>query len=324
MEKNCTIRDLAKYVGLSTCTVSKVLNDTEKQLAIPEKTRTRVREAARLLRYVPNVHAQRFFTRRSCVIGLLVPPQEEMGHNAFRDTHFTDMLSGIEAALSATPYNLLMLFNRPEYREENRYHGLFSSGSVDGLLIWGIHRSDRYWKELVELTGPRIFLTSTPDFASNEAVNFIASDYEQSAFGITERLLQAGARRIGWLAGKADTSIIPQIEAGIVRAGTKAHSIRYSEYTEHEGEKLAAELLAEGCDTILATAPQLARGAQKTGVKLIGCCDGQHWTRHADDRFVTALTNDVEIGRLAAERLTGLMEGGDGNIQIKVPVNFSV
>ena len=71
--KNCTIRELARYVGLSTCTVSKVLNDHSGALSIPESTRRKVREAARELNYVPNVNAQRFFKRRSSVIGLLVP-----------------------------------------------------------------------------------------------------------------------------------------------------------------------------------------------------------------------------------------------------------
>ena len=62
--KNCTIRELARYVGLSTCTVSKVLNDHTGALSIPESTRRKVREAARELNYVPNVNAQRFFKRR--------------------------------------------------------------------------------------------------------------------------------------------------------------------------------------------------------------------------------------------------------------------
>ena len=198
--KNCTIRELARYVGLSTCTVSKVLNSPDAGLSIPESTRLKVREAAKKLNYVPNVNAQRFFKRRSFVIGLLVPPQEEMGHNAFHDTHFVDILSGIEQALSTTSYNLLLLFNRPEYKLENRYEGMFSSGFLDGLLIWGAHRSEEYWKELVEVTGPRIFLTSTPDFREDEPLHYVASDYGQSADGIAGRLKAAGCRRFCWLA----------------------------------------------------------------------------------------------------------------------------
>ncbi len=174
-KKSCTIRELARHVGLSTCTVSRVLNHRSGELPIPEKTQERIREAARALNYVPNVNAQRFFKRRSNVIGLLVPPQEEMGHNAFNDTHFVEILSGIEKALCRTGYNLLLLFNRPEFQENNHYAGLFQSGFLDGLLIWGVHRSDRYWNELAALSGPRIFLTSperkaAPRFRSSQAI----------------------------------------------------------------------------------------------------------------------------------------------------------
>ena len=314
--KNCTIRELARYVGLSTCTVSKVLNSPDAGLSIPESTRLKVREAAKKLNYV---------------IGLLVPPQEEMGHNAFHDTHFVDILSGIEQALSTTSYNLLLLFNRPEYKLENRYEGMFSSGFLDGLLIWGAHRSEEYWKELVEVTGPRIFLTSTPDFREDEPLHYVASDYGQSADGIAGRLKAAGCRRFCWLAGKPDTSIIPQLAAGMARAGVTVEesAIRYSDYTEADGERLAAELLQDGrFDALVATAPQLARGAgryvetHKLPVR-IGCFDGQRGTRSKTDHFISALTNDFEIGSVAITRLLALIEGKTQHVQVRIPVDFA-
>lgn len=330
--KSCTIRELARYVGLSTCTVSRVLNHRGGELPIPEKTRQRIRDAARELNYVPNVNAQRFFKRRSYVIGLLVPPQEEMGHNAFKDTHFVEILSGIEKTLIPTGYNLLLLFNRPEYKESNRYEGMFHSGFLDGLLVWGVHRSEAYWKNLAALTGPRIFLTSVPDSDTDMPLPFVASDYEQAAAGIVAELLRTGSHRFCWLAGKEDTSIIPQLRAGISRAGVELPeaAIRYSDYTEKAGEQLAADLLASGgqYDAILATAPQLARGAarylkQNPMPVQIGCFDGQSSTRRPEDNFISVCTNDFEIGKAALEKLIARIEGSEDPIQIKVPVSFS-
>ena len=330
--KSCTIRDLARHVGLSTCTVSRVLNHHGGDLSIPEKTRQRIRDAARELNYVPNVNAQRFFKRRSYVIGLLVPPQEEMGHNAFYDTHFVEMLSGIEKELIPTGYNLLLLFNRPEYRENNRYEGMFRSGFLDGLLVWGARRSEAYWKTLAMLSWPRIFLTSIPDGEAAMQLPFVASDYEQAAAGIVSELLRGNCRRFCWLAGKEDTSIIPQLRAGISRAGVEVPdvAVRYSDYTEEAGEELAAELLASGAgyDAILATAPQLARGAARLLKRnpapvRIGCFDGQSSTRRADDEFISVCTNDFEIGKTALDKLIARIEGCDEPVQVKVPVSFS-
>ena len=47
MQRITNIRDLAKRVGLSTCTVSKVLSDAEHKLKITDAVRQRVEEAAR-------------------------------------------------------------------------------------------------------------------------------------------------------------------------------------------------------------------------------------------------------------------------------------
>lgn len=329
--KSCTIRELARHVGLSTCTVSRVLNHRGGELPIPEKTQKRIRDAARELNYVPNVNAQRFFKRRSFVVGLLVPPQEEMGHNAFNDTHFVEILSGIEKALVPTGYNLLLLFNRPEYKEGNRYEGMFNSGFLDGLLVWGVHRSDGYWKDLAALSGPRIFLTSVPDTDAGTPLPFVASDYEQAAAGIVSELLHSGCRRFCWLAGKEDTSIIPQLRAGMRRAGIDLpeSAIRYSDYTEEAGERLADGLLADNTyDALLATAPQLARGAARFTEShrlpvRIGCFDGQTSTRRPTDSFISAYTNDFEIGKAALEMLIARIEGNDEPVQVRIPVNFT-
>ena len=330
--KSCTIRELARHVGLSTCTVSKVLNYPAEELSIPKSTQEKVRKAARELNYVPNVNAQRFFMRRSFVIGLLVPSQDEMGHNVFHDTHFAEIMSGIEEALCGTAYNLLLLFNRPEYKQENRYAGMFSSGLLDGLLIWGAHRSERDLELLAELSSPRIFLTSIPDSGKeNPPLHYIVSDYEQSARGIAARLKEDGCRSFCWLAGKADTSIIPQLLAGMESAGVipSPDAIRYSDYTEADGERLAAELLENGTyDALVATAPQLARGAarymEQHSLSIpIGCFDGQKQTRLESDRFISALTNDVAIGKNAVEQLLALMEAKKELVQMKIPVSFS-
>ena len=98
LRSSCSIRELAKYVGLSTCTVSKVLNNCAGK-KIPQATQQRVLAAARELDYVPNVNAQRLFQRRSGVIGLLVPANPLTPGNVFGDAHFVDILGGMEPLL---------------------------------------------------------------------------------------------------------------------------------------------------------------------------------------------------------------------------------
>ena len=68
--ERCSIRDLAEYVGLSTCTVSKVLNGRT-GTKIPEATRERVLAAARELHYVPNAAARNLKQQASRIVGII-------------------------------------------------------------------------------------------------------------------------------------------------------------------------------------------------------------------------------------------------------------
>ena len=217
--KNCSIRDLAKYVGLSTCTVSKVLNDAGRRLPISEKTRQLVAEAARKLNYVPNVNARRLFRKRSNVIGLLVPYYlDETENTVFLDRHLALIMGGISMALQETDYDLMMLFNDQRVRQSGRYESMFRSHLLDGLIIWGIRRDDFYWNELVSMQTPTLFLTTTPDAMESTSCNYITSDFNYAAYEATSQLLAAGCRNPLWLKPLAETSVAAETANGIRRA----------------------------------------------------------------------------------------------------------
>jgi len=60
-----TLRTLAEYIGLSTGTISIVLNDTPRARVIPQRTKDRIFEAARELNYQPNPFAQALRANRA-------------------------------------------------------------------------------------------------------------------------------------------------------------------------------------------------------------------------------------------------------------------
>lgn len=101
-KKRSNIRDLAKAAGLSAGTVSRILNNRPGDMKIPETTRARVVELARKMEYVPNIHAQRLFSKRSGVIGLIIPSAERNGSPVFGCTHLSHVLAGMERELDAT------------------------------------------------------------------------------------------------------------------------------------------------------------------------------------------------------------------------------
>ena len=91
-----TIRELAKASGYSPTTISLVLNNSPAGRQIPEKTRERIREFARKLRYHPNQFARSLRSSRSHSVAVMVPD--------ISDPYCAQILLGIDKSLYRSPY----------------------------------------------------------------------------------------------------------------------------------------------------------------------------------------------------------------------------
>lgn len=69
MNTNATIKDVARLAGVSTATVSLVVNQKE---GVKPETRERVLAAVRQMNYTPNASARQLIDRKSHTIGLVV------------------------------------------------------------------------------------------------------------------------------------------------------------------------------------------------------------------------------------------------------------
>ncbi|ABF41387.1 transcriptional regulator, LacI family [Candidatus Koribacter versatilis Ellin345] len=90
------LRDVADYLGLSSTTVSLVLNNSPVAKTLSEETRERVRKAAEKLSYKPNYFARALNQKRNYQIGILVPDFGE-GYN-------TSFMTNIERELVERGY----------------------------------------------------------------------------------------------------------------------------------------------------------------------------------------------------------------------------
>src|ERR1051325_8530279 len=92
-----TIHDVAARAGVSVATVSRVLNGKE---LVREETSRQVLEAAKDLRYVPNVAARSLSIRRSHTLGVVLPDV----HGEF----FSELIRGIDLAARRAGYHILV------------------------------------------------------------------------------------------------------------------------------------------------------------------------------------------------------------------------
>lgn len=125
MGTRVTLKDVAAAVGVSPATVSLVLNG--KPVRISDERRAQIQKVASSMRYRPNQAARALVTRRSNMVGLVVPDIE----NVF----FSSLFKALEDVAIRDGYSVIVA-NSDDSRERERslICGVSARG-VDGLFL---------------------------------------------------------------------------------------------------------------------------------------------------------------------------------------------
>lgn len=121
-----TLKMVAERVGLSSGTVSSVLNNSPAALTVPQHTRERITLAARELNYRPHFLARSLRVQRTYTIGVIT---EEMG-----DPFGAAIISGIERYLQSRGYFFLMVSYRHNQNMLKTYSHLLQERGVEGFI----------------------------------------------------------------------------------------------------------------------------------------------------------------------------------------------
>lgn len=113
-------------MGLSSATVSLVINRSPGAKSIPPATQERVRKAARELNYRPNLMARSLRQKRSFTVGVLVPEVSE-GYTAL-------VLAGIEDYLLQESYFYFVVSHRHRADLIEEYPSLLLQRAVEGII----------------------------------------------------------------------------------------------------------------------------------------------------------------------------------------------
>lgn len=186
VQRRVTAADVAAAAGTSTAVVSYVLNDGPKPVA--PATRARVLEAVAELGYRPNRIARALRSRRTGLIGLVVP--------GTADPFFVHLAHSAEAAASARGY-LTVIGNSAfdAAREQALIEGFIDEG-VDGIIMAGLGQSHDLRALLHGSDTPIVFLHNRPE---SMARPLITVDNIEGAEMATTHLLEHGHRRVACL-----------------------------------------------------------------------------------------------------------------------------
>lgn len=181
-------RMLADHLGLSSATISLVLNGSPVADSIPQKTKDRVFAAARHFNYRPNFVARSLRTQRSFMIGVLVPEVSEGYASA--------VMGGIEDELLQEGYFYLVASHRhkPDLIEE--YPLLLQRRSVEGLIA-----VDTPWHQQIPIP-----VVAVSGRGQAKGITQIVLDHDRAAELALEHLYHLGHRRVAFIKGQAFSS----------------------------------------------------------------------------------------------------------------------
>ncbi|MYT45906.1 substrate-binding domain-containing protein, partial [Streptomyces sp. SID5471] len=184
--------DVAKLAGTSTAVVSYVINNGPRPVA--PATRERVLAAIKELGYRPDRVAQAMASRRTDLIGLIVPDT--------RQPFFAEMAHAVEQA--AAERGKMVLVGNADYLDEREVHYLraFLGMRVAGLILISQGPSEHAAAEIDAWDARVVLLHRRPDAIDDVAV---MTDDVGGAQLATRHLLEHGHPYVAFLGGTEET-----------------------------------------------------------------------------------------------------------------------
>lgn len=231
-----TIGDVAKRAGVSTMTVSRVINNSG---YISQETRRRVEEAIAELGYVPNALARSLRFKQTKTIALVLTD--------ITNPFFTTVARGVEDAASEQGFSVMFCNTDESPKEEANYLNVLVQKQVDGVLLVPARCSVDSVAFLQERGVPFVILDRHIDGVN---VDTVRCDSEQGAYELMRHLLDLGHERIAVLSGSLEVSTSADRVAGYRRAFAEAglahdpNLIFYGSFTQESGYRATQQALA--------------------------------------------------------------------------------
>ncbi len=206
-----TLEQVARKVGVSASTVSRVLNGAR---GVNEGTRERVLGAIRKINYRPG--ASRGIAGESRLIGFLMPAEAEQWGVR---TNFTEQgLSAISDVATRFNYAAMVGSYNPESKAKVE-DDMIAHREFAGALLFRTKDEIRDSRPLRENGVPFLVVNR---LLPETNLNYIGPDHFKIAFTAVENLLHSGYRHIGFLIGKTSYASHRLYQEGFNRAHAAA------------------------------------------------------------------------------------------------------
>jgi DNA-binding LacI/PurR family transcriptional regulator len=180
-----TLTQIARKAGVSPATVSLALRGDPR---VADATRQRVCRLAEKAGYVPNNVGRALRSRRSRLVGYLLPDVTA--------SFYSDILQGIGEAADAAGYSVLTAITEHSVESERRHLHAFHEKRVDGVLVSTFTEHACKRLRTLERSGTPVVVCSNATF--DRRVPFVIIDNRRGGALAAEHLIELGHKRLGF------------------------------------------------------------------------------------------------------------------------------
>jgi LacI family transcriptional regulator len=300
------LKDVAREAGVSTATVSHVINNTK---YVTDVTRDKVMRAIKHCNYYPNAHARSLASGRSNIIGLLV--------SDISNPFFPELVKSIEDAAFERGYNVILVNTNYDADRAADYVRRLLELKVAGVALMTTELDAKLIDELAQRKVPVVLhnVGTTGERMSDVLVNY-AGGIEEAI----KHLVALGHRNIAHIAGPA------RFRSATIRREAFLDSFArhlpgaptppiYEGDFKFEGGRLAASIILAAeprCTAVVVANDMMALGAMQEfrvagltiprDISIVGF-DDISFAALSEPPLTTICSPRAEIGRKAIEAL---------------------
>ena len=301
------IRDIASSAGVSTATVSHVINNTR---FVSEETKRKVLEVIERSGYTPNAHARNLATKQNHTLGLIL--------SDLSNPFFPELVKSIQERAIELGYDITMANTNYDSGRTLASVQRMLEQRVSGVAVMTSEVDVSLARRLAEREVAVVFLDvgKVGPHVSNIVVN-----YEQGIRAGVEHLLELGHRRIAYISGPLRIKSAQRRHLAFTRTMKKYESslrtqpwVYEGDFKAAGGQRAVAEMLRQEPrpTAIVAANDLMAMGAlgelKKAGLRVpedisIVGFDDILFAALTDPPLTTINLPREEIGRAAVEAL---------------------
>jgi DNA-binding LacI/PurR family transcriptional regulator len=313
-----TIKEIAKLANVSIATVSRALNDDKKVKASTKKI---IKSIADELNYNPNLLARSFVTKKSNIIGLVMP-------DIFGE-FFMEVIRGVDEVCYNHGYYTMVTSSHSNRSMVEAIVDYMSKGIVGGLILMTPLVEDDVKKTLASSKIPLIVISGKSELQKWDSISI---DNFNGAYSVVDYLAEKGYKKIAHITGPQKNNDSIQRELGY-RQALKNNGIEINkswivtgDFTINGGQAACETLmkLENPPEVIFASNDMMAIGCYVAARNLKLKIPVDFAVAGFDDIFVSQFLNPrltsvhvpiYELGTNAAQILINRMNGSNDPIQ---------